>query len=127
MPRGYVTGLPEFWQSFLFTLKRKVLKMSIVKTVKEIIQKINAGVAAIKETLISAAGKKKYEKAAKYINIAISALTKITDGAAKIKDSYKFEKTIDCIKSGRDYFANIHEQTGRFVEFLDSEIAELEK
>lgn len=66
--------------------------MQIVKKVKEVIAKINAGVQAIKETLISAAGKKKYEKAANILNIAISALTKITGGAAKIKDSYKFEK-----------------------------------
>lgn len=87
--------------------------MSIIKKVKEIIAKINAGVQVIKETLISAAGKKKYEKAANILNTAISALTKITDKAASIKDSYKLEKTIDCIKSGRDYFANIHE--GRSV------------
>ena len=100
--------------------------MSIVKKVKEIIQKINNCTQAIKETLISAAGKKKYEKAAKFLNIAISALTKITDKAASIKDSYKFEKTVDCIKSGRDYFKNIHEQLGRFIEYLDTEIEELE-
>lgn len=100
--------------------------MSIVKKVKEIIQTINAGVQNIKDSLISAAGKKKYEKAANVLNIAISALTKITDKAESIKDSYKLEKTIDCIKTGRDYFANIHEQLGRFIEHLDTEIAELE-
>lgn len=100
--------------------------MSIVKKVKEIIQRINAGVQNIKDSLISAAGKKKYEKAANVLNIAISALTKIADKAASIKDSCKFERTIDCIKTGRDYFANMHEQLGRFIEYLDSEIAELE-
>lgn len=101
--------------------------MQIVKKVKEIINKINAGVQAIRESLISAAGKKKYEKAANVLNIAISALTKVIDGTAKIKDSYKLEKTIFCIKNGRDYFANIHEQLGRFIEYIDSEIAELEQ
>lgn len=101
--------------------------MSIIKKVKEIIQKINAGVQAIKETLISAAGKKKYEKAANVLNIAISALTKVIEGIAKIKDKYKLEKTIDCIKNGRDFFVNIHEQIGRFIEYIDTELAELEK
>lgn len=99
--------------------------MDIAKTVKNIIAKINAGVHAIKETLISSNGKKKYEKAANVLNIAISALTKVVEKVPGMKDSYKIEKTIDCIEQGRDFFVNLYEQIGDFLSALDEKLEEI--
>lgn len=94
----------------------------IIDKIKGIITAVNMAVTMIKSTMISSSGKKKYEKAANFLNIAIVAIGKVCDYAPKIKDSYRYQVCIQCIKDARDFFADLRNRLNDVVDYLNDKL-----